>query len=611
MDGPADASTHSGLVVSVEMGQNGGAGPADGSGLVDGPVVVHQTVTVVDHGTGLGAELAGVLTLSPSEAQAAVARSTGIDSGRPPSEPPSSPDGVGVAEVSLRRHGHDEDLVEVAATGVGGFVDSAYRRTTLADSLLNRFTRARLDADTVNPRLHGGAVADPDGRGVLVLGSSGSGKSTLVASLAASGLHLLNDEQVAVFRSAEMVAGFTRPVAVKPGGGVHLPAAVRPDVPDVDHTQLVSADTLGTVHALTARPVLIVLPDRFSASPPARGEDAVRWTVLEPGQALEELCANNLDLVTRPAEGLAAFAWLAATVPVVRLHYADVADAVPVVVHMLGEPPAIDPLEWSVTKASDENDPPVVGAGDVGFDAVVRVADAVQTVRLGSQVFLFHPESRQLVELNGSGGALWDTLPWPDLAVDDPDLAAVTGFALDLVERGMVKLAGAPAVTYRRVDGLVHRRIRGRVLVSDRQHAITTLEGSSAVVWDMLATPADLITLLARIRADQPDEVDPAAHEADRVIDGPVADGDAMDAGAMGGDAMGGNAMDGNDPDPLARAEMARMVDEALAGLIGVGLVEPMDAPPSPAPAAPPALAGVAARSSDSPVRSNLVSGSD
>jgi len=585
-------------------------------------------LTVVDHGTGLGSSLVEVLTLSQTEAQAVAARSTGVTPGLAPNGDDPASGGLGAAEVSLRPHRHDPGLVDVAVTGVAGFVDSAYRRTMLADSLLNRLTRARLDADTTHPRLHGGAVSDPDGRGVLVLGMSGSGKSTLVASLAASGLHLLNDEQVTVFRSAEMVAGFTRPVAVKPGGGAHLPVEVRPDVPDVDHTQLVSAATLGAVHALTAHPVLIVLPDRTTPGsvasvtaadrgvvggdglvetgpePVAAGAGvddafageadrpdpragigtggcgaggdggvdagsgggepavAVRWRVLEPGDALQELCGNNLDLVTRPAEGLAAFAWLAATVPVVRLHYADVADAVPVVARLLDAPPEVDRLEWSVTSSPDEHDAPApapaVDLGDAGFDAVVRVADAVQTVRLGGQVFLFHPESRQLVELNGSGGALWDTLPWPDLAVDDPDLAAVTGFALDLVERGLVKVAGAPAATYRRVDGLVHRRIRGRVLVSDRQHSITTLEGSSAVVWDMLDSPADLITLLARIRADQPDGVDPAVSGPDD-----------------------GSAADGNDPDPLARAEMARMVDEALAGLVGSGLVESMASPVS------------------------------
>ena len=37
---------------------------------------------------------------------------------------------------------------------------------------------------------------------------------------------------------------------------------------------------------------------------------------LDSAEAVEALCANNLDLVTRPAEGLSAFAWLACTVPV-------------------------------------------------------------------------------------------------------------------------------------------------------------------------------------------------------------------------------------------------------------------------------------------------------
>ena len=49
----------------------------------------------------------------------------------------------------------------------------------MADRILGMLTRHRLDEPSVVPRLHAAAVADAEGRTVLLLGDSGKGKSTL------------------------------------------------------------------------------------------------------------------------------------------------------------------------------------------------------------------------------------------------------------------------------------------------------------------------------------------------------------------------------------------------------------------------------------------------
>ena len=140
---------------------------------------------------------------------------------------------------------------------------------------------------------------------------------------------------------------------------------------------------------------------------------------------------------------------------------------------------------------------------------------------------------------------MWASLPWPDLPVDDDELAPVAEFALELADRGLVALAGPPATSYRRVPGLVHRRIRDRVLVSDPDHRISTLQGASAVVWDELATPGTLLDLVQRTKADAGDDPE-------------VGDDADMDS-----------------DERVGILSLARQVDAALRVLAAEGLIEP------------------------------------
>lgn len=390
-------------------------------------VVTRQRVTITDHGSGVGAELLSAV-LRPDEI-GLVERGLADASNRPEpaidTAPVTGADPVFLEVDPVLVEARPDAVAPLVAVSLDGASGGAWDRAGAADELLGILTRKRLDGDSVWPRLHGGAVADGDGRAVVVLGRSGAGKSTLIAHLAHGGLTLVNDEQVTLYRPWGMIAGFTRPVAIKPGGAKFLPPGLspRPVTVDVAHTELFSAGELGTAHRLTAEPVLVVLPDRASHGRPA--DDAtddshssgVQSEVLGRAGAIEAMAANNLDMVNRPVAALEAFSWLAANVPVVRLTYAETADGAAAVRELLANPPKVDVVNWIVHDASKDSDAELGEAG-----ATIAASPEVVWVEIADDVVLYNRESRQLAVLNGSGSALWKTLPVPAewLVVPEP-----------------------------------------------------------------------------------------------------------------------------------------------------------------------------------------------
>lgn len=374
-----------------------GGGPGNAS---------QQVLRIVDHGSGLGVAVAGALA---SGLEASPRRSTDQ-----------------LVDVELRIAPGGGDRVEVAINVVGELALGPERwpAVEVGDRLLGLLTRLWLDADRVHPRMHGGAVVDDGGGALVVLGASGAGKSTLIAHLAASGLGLLNDEQVAVHRDLGVVAGFARPVAIKRGGLGHLPAGVAPVLRDGQQVALVTAAQLGTRHVLTGRPSVVVLPERDDT---ADATD-VAWRQLSPGEAVVALCENNLDLEDRPVRALDDFAWLASVAPVVRLRYRDAADAVDTVRGLLAEPPEPSSFEWSVSVE------PAAGEGPQPGPGMARRAPGSHTVVLGAEAVVLDPTLRTTVHLDAAGAERWASLPLPlplPLASDGEP------FAAELVELGL------------------------------------------------------------------------------------------------------------------------------------------------------------------------------
>ena len=399
-----------GLIDEVEdVDRVEGDDAGDGSSTVRGLRITRQRVSFTDDGSGAASVFAAIGI--DDEQAAAVIAAARRDGAVTPGiteldplvvwvEPGSQPDRIGVR----------------FADEVGGWdVVTA----DAPDAILGVLTRRRLDAERARPRLHGGAVVDDEGRALLVLGRPGAGKSTLVAHLA-RGRRLLNDEQITVFADHGRVAGFTRPLVVKPGGGRVLPEACGRVDRDADHAQLVTALDLGSEHGLLGRPALVVLPDRDVADGTLADE------VLEPPAALDALCANNLDLVDRPVAALEAFARLATTVPVVRIRCADSSRTARHLRVRFAEPATVPGSTWRVTDHAAAQ--PVTGSTAAPSPAVI-------SVELDDDVVLYHRESHRLVRLNRTGSAWWRALSTP--GVDGIDIDG--SFMADLDHQGLVR----------------------------------------------------------------------------------------------------------------------------------------------------------------------------
>ena len=412
-------------------------------GVADGPDgtirLTRQILTVVDHGTGLGGELIRLLTVDPdSVSDAAEFEPTDLEPLRVRLRPLTTPEGSDTHVVVET----DSEL------GVTGLTQRPVLAADLPDHLLAAITRARLDADKCRPRLHGGALVDEAGRSMVILGRSGAGKSTLVAHLAAAGLSLVTDEQVTCYDDAGLVAGFTRPVAIKRAGVSRIPAATPAKLAPDQQVILLPAIDLGSLPRLTGRPAVIVLPERKD------DHSALEWELVPPLRAIEAFCENSLDMVDRPAEALRCFAWLATTTTVVRVRYAEASDASAALLGLLADPPAITDATWSIshepaaTVSGQGDSRPIKAASARAEPARVRRRPDVHTVIIGREALIYDPTSRGIVLLNSTGTALWQSLPWPE-DLDDvlvhEEAGGCAHFMRDLIERGIVDIAARPA----------------------------------------------------------------------------------------------------------------------------------------------------------------------
>lgn len=384
--------------------------PLRPAGRSVGAVARVTPLEVHDHGTGLGGTVAAAVGLGAQRPEDAAGGWPLVTAAAVVVTLGPSPTGAGAVTVTV---GHGRPL--------------AVDRRDVATAVVSRLTREVLDAGAHDVHLHAGAAVDPTGRGAVVIGRSGAGKSTLTVQLASRpGWRLVNDEQVAVFPDQARVGGFTRPATVLPDAPAHLPiSGIGPD-------GIVTAAALGTDHVVVGRPGLVVLPDL------QRGRTDVAAEVLTPGRAVVEMAANNLDLARQPRRALEAFAWLATTVPTVRLVYGRASDAADAVARMLARPRSRATVPWRVSPAPPGADP----------TATCRIDPATLTARVGREVVLLHGRTRRVAHLVGPGAEVWHGLCRAATGasataadpVDDGHLAAAADLVIQLAAAGFLDL---------------------------------------------------------------------------------------------------------------------------------------------------------------------------
>lgn len=343
---------------------------------------------VDDYGTGEGVALVGSLTAAPPAFEGTRSKRPG-DVLHLELHPTSDPRWIRVARLE------DDDFHVV--------------RDELSDRVLMHLTMRRLDDPAAPVRLHSAAVADRRGHVALLIGASGAGKSTLTAHLVAGGLDLVSDEQVGVHDDHRRVTGFTRPVAIKPDGVGFLPDGCLLDRSVGTAPRLLAAGAMRGRHRVAGVPVLVAFLDRCGVERPS-------WSLLDPAEALVALAANNLDMVRRPERAMRALAWLASTVPVVSLKYAESRDAVGVVRSLIAAPPEVRPAEWRVARhESIPRDSPGANPSDA-----VQPTTGLVTVMVGDEVVLLSSDGRHLLRIEGARARAWLSLPRV-VGVTDPD----------------------------------------------------------------------------------------------------------------------------------------------------------------------------------------------
>lgn len=194
------------------------------------------------------------------------------------------------------------------------------------DGLINELNLAAIESLPTHLRLHAAALADPNGRVVVLLGASGAGKSTLcTALLRSTDLRYLSDEVAPIDPASLEVVGYPKPITLKAGSH-----PVLPDLHPGTEGPLwqLPADVVrpGSV-AAGGRLALIVTPRREAST--GTSTRALSW-----GERVLAMAQNCSYLIDFPAP-LQVLGAVARAVPGVELRYRESADAARVVRDLL------------------------------------------------------------------------------------------------------------------------------------------------------------------------------------------------------------------------------------------------------------------------------------
>ncbi len=222
-------------------------------------------------------------------------------------------------------------------------VGSRLAATLRALAEVNDLAVASVPSDLV---FHAGAVCGDEGA-VLLPAPSNHGKSTLTAALVRSGLRYLTDEAAAV-AEGPVVRPFAKAIALDPGSYPLFPG-LAPSTHDrgsggasdlgaalTDREWHVPASRVGRVAGDADNRLVRVI-----VCPHWRAGAATRLHRLDPVEALHELLGQAFDFTTGGQPVFDRLVGLVGTVPVYRLGYGDLDDAVGVITALLREPASV------------------------------------------------------------------------------------------------------------------------------------------------------------------------------------------------------------------------------------------------------------------------------
>lgn len=243
-------------------------------------------------------------------------------------------------EVVQRGDG-DFDLVTDRTVGHAGLGTLLRRLVTV----MNEYATGNDDLLT----LHAAGLRSPAGRIVVLPGVVDAGKSTLAAALISAGWDYLGDEAIGI-DTTSTVYGYPKPLSLDRNGRTVVGLGPDPD-PIVDPADLhVRVERLGgRVGPLGT----VIFPTYRTGADP-------QISTLEPGQRLDELLVNSLNLARLGQPGFETLCAVAAEVPTYRLVHGDAVDAAAMVTELVDRTTGVDPVEpegSSVPRRWDGNDP--------------------------------------------------------------------------------------------------------------------------------------------------------------------------------------------------------------------------------------------------------------
>ena len=177
---------------------------------------------------------------------------------------------------------------------------------------------------------HAGAVAR-NGRAVVLPGSSNRGKSTLTTALVGAGYDYLTDEAAAV-DTAGVVHPFAKAIALDPGSFALFPELTPEPENAVEKVMAsrewhVDPSRVGAVAA--ASPVAAIV------CPSWRAGSTTRVARIRGTEALHSLLGDAFDFTAGGPDVFRILVDLAESVPVYRLRYSDLDEAIATVDHLL------------------------------------------------------------------------------------------------------------------------------------------------------------------------------------------------------------------------------------------------------------------------------------